>query len=241
MTENPDIHQLADNELCAEGRRTVLEQMEQSPALKAEYQAVLQLRETLQKNCGGVHCPDTWRAAVGRLDGIDRAKRAESFVGKWQYAMCGVLLTAIVGFGLVTRQANAGRTVNVAEVPAMVSSLSPLAGSGVSRAATEKPQIGPITIPLDEMQVLGLSDGTANGKPFSRADLRDRLGGFTLLAFPDCSGLAGMEQNMNGYSTGTLMGVPCVGWTKDGYAFLVAGNRDTLLLQSVADKLRSDR
>lgn len=244
MIDKNDLQELLDPATSDSRRQELMNAVQQNSDLAGEYQSLLQVRSTLKRCCPGVPDSDLWKSCQSRLNQIDASRKAERVVSKWQFAFSGGLLVFIIGMGLMNRSTPARGNVRAAEVPAMMSGLVPGFNRGESPQSAMERRMpdAPVTIPVDQMAITGFYESRNGASPVYRLDLADRLGNFSLVAFPDCATIEGSAATPDGrYRVGMIFGQNYVSWSSRGYAFMAVGQRDILQLQAVVDRIRSDR
>lgn len=106
MSDWLEIHALADNELDAESEAEARKAVEGSPAAASEYRSVQTVKETLASKAVQAEVSDAWKKCRGRLDEIDKTHRAESFVGRFSWALSGLFVVALVSTAIYNRTVN---------------------------------------------------------------------------------------------------------------------------------------
>lgn len=234
MKEQELINDFVSGELSESETSELRAALEANPALKAELESVQNLRAGLAKHCKPVENPELWRACQDRLDAIDGTKRAESFVGRWQYGLAAGLFAVLLGIGMVQRNELGGRGVNASEVPALMSS-----AVGVGSAQADRQPTNSINLPLTDFRLLAAYEGLHNGTSFRLYDLQDQLGNLRLMVMPGHSKIEGLKPSFDGtYYSGTISNMPTLAWCKGDEAYMLMGRRDPIQLESAADIIR---
>lgn len=239
MSDFLEMHKLADGEATAAEVAALHAQLQEDPKLKTEYETVVLLKSTLQKHCVGVQDPELLKACKERIIAIDRPKRAERFVSRYALGFCGALAVLIVGAGLLQRGLNHGGSLDANEVAAMSSALSPTAiGGNLNNWLRSKVGDAPVQAP-SSLQWVGGFEGESKGKRFATLTFVDQAGPVTLMIVPQTSTISGLAESYDHrYRLGVLNGSNCVCWVDGEYALFLYGQRDTIQLQSIADRMR---
>lgn len=103
MSEIQDIHALADGELSGEAKARVELLVAESEGARSEYMSVLKLKSTLSDKLPTPDCSSAWQKCVERIRELHRTDRAERLVGKYSYAIAGLLMIAIVSAAYLNR------------------------------------------------------------------------------------------------------------------------------------------
>src|SRR5690349_7885295 len=96
MTDPKQLHALADEELTPAEASVVRESLKHDPQAAAEYSAILNLKDIVRSNALQHSDEEVWKACVRRLDGIDKTRRVEGFVGRYAWALCGAMFLFIL-------------------------------------------------------------------------------------------------------------------------------------------------
>lgn len=243
MMEFEQIHALADGELGGQEQAEVIERIGRCEKTRAQYETAILLKQTLKTKCGPVECRDAWKTCRSRLDEIDRAKRAERFVGKYAWAICGIFLLSIIGAGTLNHFGR-GRALYAGDVSSIVSGLTPVSvqPQGIRNWIASKLGQDVVAIPQTErMDVCGVALGERDGRRFVRVDLKDTRGRMALIAVSDTSALAGSsETGSRAFSHRQIESLNCVSWTQGECALLLVGDRSPSELESAAARIRLD-
>ena len=77
MIDPLELHAYADGQLDKADRDRVARQLETDAASKAELDSIVALKQFVSAKCEAVECKEEWRKCVGRLNELDKSKRAE--------------------------------------------------------------------------------------------------------------------------------------------------------------------
>ena len=94
MIEIEKVHAYVDGELDAGERAQIESLIASDPDAAREVQSLTSLKRALSAQNKPVEDEAAWKACVGRLNELDRAKGAERFMAKYAYALCSVLFLA---------------------------------------------------------------------------------------------------------------------------------------------------
>lgn len=248
MNDWMQMHALADNELDEQAKAAATELVQKDPVCHAEYQAVQSLKSLLKTHCCSTPPPTLWNQTVKRLDAIDRTRKAESFVGRYAWALCGVFLVMIVGAATSNRLV-AKRSVHAGDMAEMASSLSPLAlpsGSApkvVHDFVSNVLRDAPVTPEPVDLALRSVAEGTIDGFRVARLTFADQKGTVALIIVKNADEVHGVQDDhqTRGYQVGKLNNLHVVSWIEGGYALFVVGQRSADELCRVADALRAGR
>lgn len=245
MSDLLDIHALADGVLGSEEAERVEARIANCPKSMAEYKAILATRRATASLTDSVSCESTWISCRKRLDELDRARRVESFVGRYAWGLCSLFLFLILGAGMMNR--SSGSILASGDVANLLSSAGPSVSAPRSNAPEEMSRwvrdvVGPapVTIQLDRVQILGYTHCPIADRTAVRLALRDRLGFAMLVVIPGVDRIEDFIPNASsdGYCMSTIGNRPCLSWTEGGFAFVVTGDRSAEGLREIADNVR---
>lgn len=228
-----------DGQVDDQERERVRRDIESNPAAATAYAELQHIRNATM-TLGAALPPDAaWKACVNRLNEIDGSRRAESFVGRYAWGMCGAFFLLIAGAGVMNRMSTSHLKAN--DVSRMAS-LSPF--SVLSHPSQEQvgkflqDAVGPAPLRnLTVLTVVSAQAGTAeDGRPFVRLTIEDRSGQMALFVIPNQEGLEGLEP-LEGTSmeTGKIANGNCVAWNANRYEMVLVGERPTDDLVRIAE------
>jgi hypothetical protein len=234
MIEIEKLHAYVDGELEGQEKAQVESLIVSDPAAAREVQSLTSLKRALSAQAKPVEDEAAWKACVGRLNEIDRAKGAERFMARYAYALCSVLFLVIVSAGLFNR-AGFGPKFNANDVTRMTGNF-PLIGVPSNTGDWLSQEIGspPTTIPL---QVLKVGTGTHQGYRYAKLVIQDHGGPMELVIVPGLDALEGTTPLDEKYSQVTVQDTQAVVWREYGQLMILVGPRDTKELRSVAEKI----
>ncbi len=243
MTE-PDIwHAYVDGELSTQEKANCQALVEQSCECRSAVVSIESLKNFTRTNAAEIHCEKTWEHCCGRLHELERTTKADRFIARYAWGICGVLFISIIGGGMVNRM-NGGSHVDSAAFMQNAASLGPsIAPSSKDRAqgdwVAEILGEARSVINANNIRVKGLEIGDIAGFPAKKLLLEDNAGTLSLLLTDVDLAVDGMEpvEGSNVYLH-TGMGIGgCVRWRMNGRTFFLIGNRSTESLVAVAEKL----
>lgn len=238
------IHAYADGECDAAEKQAVEAHTAADDQAARELSWALALRSLVRVRCQIEPCQDTWGKAMTRLDAIDKAKRTESVVGKFGWALCGVFLVAIVSAGVMNRMVG-GRVLDGTQISSIFDSLRPVVQPSVSssdRLHVQLPFGAPEVAVPTGMEVLGARAGAYNGKRVVSLTLLDHEGPLSILMVDGLDKVEGIAPDPFGgkYAVGLFNGRMCATWKQDSYTVLLMGDRSTDELKALAKRLVPD-
>jgi anti-sigma factor RsiW len=233
---------LADGMLSADERAVAERKLADDPAARIEFEWAVLLKRSVGTHCRHVDASEEWEAAKARLDEIDRVKRAERFVGKYSWALCGVFLVAIVSAAAFNR--GVSRPLGSAHVAGLFSGLRVEPAASESQAMESvRRNLGEVPRPVAKLpgRVTHVACGYIDGRRAVRLSLEDGLGRMTFFSLQSTTSIDVLQQAEGDYKLGLLGGVPAVAWSDNGYLLILAGDRGTEALIRAAESMRSGR
>ncbi len=249
MTPNNliDIHALADGELHGEDKSQASDRLQSCASSRAEYESVLLLKQTLKQKCSAPAHDESWKSCRDRLDLIDKTKRAETFVGKYAWALCGVFLFTIISAAVFNRTAG-GNVLNAADMTNVVSGMSPLALPSASGPSALKQWmnkiLGRAPVQIEpQLQLRSVRQGWVNGRRAARFDFVDQKGPLALVVLEETDGVEGAELfgKESKYYRSQMENNQVLGWCEKGYGLFLISPRSIDELVPVAERLRVNR
>jgi anti-sigma factor RsiW len=243
MTNERDLstlHALADGELTPAERDAALAWVAEDADAAQEYATLMRLKAALRGLPPANPEPAVWRACVGRLNEIDRARKTESFVGRYAWALCSLVFALIVGGGLLTRMG--GRHLGTAELGAaafQLPGISPVAhptASAVPGWMSRELGAAPVGH-LGALEVVQAVAGTVNGQQLAVLNLRDVIGHMTLYVVRNGGDLDGMSPMAGGMMSGRIGDRNCVEWTSGPFTLVLAGDRSAEELSAIGSTI----
>lgn len=238
------VHALVDGELDAATREQVAAWICQDPALNREYLWAVAMKDTLATKCQRLDSPECWEAAKLRFRELDRTRTVNFLVGKYAWALSGVLFAAILaagGLNLMRRST----TVSSPAVAELVR--NPLSGTSQSATGYTSSPYSIVAADGSELvklangvQLLGMQPGKVEGKPCLGVAMLDAEGPLKLWAIDGVDGLEGATEQV-GYSDfriGFFNNHPAVTWKKGHRLVVLTSDRDWQKLVEVAKHLR---
>ena len=242
MIDRLELHALADGQLEGADRQRVSERVASCEESAAEYQAIVDLKKAVSAKCSPITCDQTWQKCRSRIEEVEKTRRIEGFVGRYAWALCSIFVVLIFGAGIMNRSLGDG--VRAGDVPAMMSSLSPLSGAApaeardwIRRQTGAAPQVA-----QPAFQLVGRGIGLFEGRKVLGVRLRDREGEFVVLVLPGARIVDGVQpiEHRQDMSAGRMGQANCVTWQDGPVALIVTGPRDIDGLCALADQLKAD-
>jgi hypothetical protein len=247
MIDPLELHAYADGELTQTEEDRIRQQLQDDPQGQLELRTIQGLKATLSKHCEPVECRAQWSACVGRLNELDKTRRTETFVGKYAWALCGVIMLFILAGGVATRL-GPGNSMGSPDLARAVASLG-----APSRPSSQQPEevrrwldgiVGTASkvISPDRLTVLGASTGEMDGYRVSQIALRDRNGDLNLMMLKANLDLNELPSAGDGrYHTSKLQGTNCIAWNDGGMTLVLAGERSFEELKETAENIMIDQ
>jgi hypothetical protein len=241
MNDWLEVHALLDDQLPAEDRARVQERINTCPLTQAEWRAVREIKTILVEKCVQPDCDEVWLACSQRLIQIEKAKKAEHFVGKYAWALCASFCAIIVVAAGYTRM-NGGnlRPGDLAGVDASLVSISaPRSQTPSDQRDWLQQNLSKTMHPTpSHLTVLrGAIGHLPDGRRVSEATLEDSAGDLNLFVVERANKVDDVEHVDARYSGGRIGDKNCITWTDSGNAYLLAGDRSLTDLCQTADGL----
>ena len=245
MSDNLELHALADGELSSEEAARVESRIANCAASMAEYKAILAMRDASAKLKETVSCDTTWSACRSRLDEIDKSRKVEGFIGRYAWGLAAMFLFLIFGAGQLNR--DGGNPLSTSDVARVLSGMGPTLDS--PRAAPPE-QMGkwlrdvvgdrPSTIQFERLQISAAIECSINGRRGALMRLHDGEGVLELLVIPDADRIADAPDSASSgdVSPGYMGRVPCVSWCDQGFAFFLVAPRSHDALLATVENIR---
>lgn len=246
MSERERIHAYVDGEIEPSEEREV-QRLLSEPKYRSEFESAIFLKEFLKKKAMRVEAEALWQRCRARLDGIDRTRRAESFVSRYAWALASILFLVMVTAGALNR--------TYGRAPLYASDFASSTGWTARSTPGESP--AQMRALLDEivdrsswgsrsLALLSAERGVIDGRPVLRfllgdaahpADARARV---ALYVVERSGPFVGLEDcQARDYCAGKVDGLNCVSWQDRGRAFLLVGERPVDELRAIAGALRN--
>ena len=236
MRETTELHALADGEMDPQEAYALREALKADPRAAAEVDAALNLKEFLAKNSSRHADEEVWKACVRRLDAIDRSRKAEHFVGRYAWAMCGVMLVMILSGRIAMRNVRGDTApVNQSRFFPSPSRTTPASNRNARLYDEILNQVGRNLDPK-EIQHGEPFAGVVNGFPAERVFMRDREGDLFLtrvgglMEYPNTEPLPSNPD----LAFGIVEGANALVWHRPGETWVLSGNRSVDGLDEVA-------
>ncbi len=245
MSDHIDkVHGFADGQLGAEESAEVSRQLTDDPAMAREYQWAVYLKGLVRAKCTPIECEAEWKKARARLDAIDAVNGCglvERFVGRWSWGLAACLFAVILFGGLLSR--GTADEVSGQQLAGLLGSV------GEDQAVTDQDEAvrslslqmgGGNTNLLSVVRITNVAQGEVDGHKFAKFTLADSSGRMVLAIIDQAKGFDGLSpiEGRKDYVGTVVNGTNCVGWSSDGRAFLLSGERTTEELLSVCDQIR---
>jgi anti-sigma factor RsiW len=230
MIDPLELHAYADGELERESEERIRRQLQSDPDSSAEVSSIQSLKGVVAR-LEAVECRREWKACVGRLDELDKIRRTESFVGRYAWALCGVIFLFILAGGITTRLAPSTSMAS-SDLARAVASLGPTSRPSSQQPAEVRQWLDRLVgrasdlISPEGLVVLGANSGEVDGYRVSQIELRDNAGDLALVVINADMTLGDMPSTTDArFRAGQLQGVNCLAWNDGGYTLVLAANR----------------
>lgn len=238
------VHALADGELPLEESRVTSHELQGDAELAREYQWAVYLPELLRAKCAPVSNDVAWAAARARLDALDAVRsdsRVDRFVGRWSWALAACLFVVIVFAGVLNR--GGSTQLNGQQMAGLLGTLGEEQSFSDPEEAvrTLSSQMGGGLPDLrSAVQITGIAGGEVDGHKFAKVSLTDGSGPMLFAIIDQAKGFDGLAplEGRKEYVGAVVNGTNCVGWSADGRAYLLSGERSMDELISVCDQVR---
>ncbi len=239
MTDPMKLHALADGELDPKEAIALREALKAEPRATAEVDAILNLKDVLANQSVRHMDADVWSGCVQRLNAIDKTRRVEGFVGRYAWAMCGVLFLFILS-GRVAMRNVQGDTVRTADIIRFSGESGSPDAQKMAKIWADMLKGATTGLDRTKVEMHGMATaGLYNGMRAERVPLRDGDGDLVLLHvegelnLPDTAPMATHPD----LAATVADGANCVVWRTAGATWLLSGNRSFESLAEVATRI----
>ncbi|MCW5938207.1 MAG: hypothetical protein KF884_08360 [Fimbriimonadaceae bacterium] len=242
IPKNELMGALADGMLDAEERERAEQQLKTDKGALSEFEWAVMLKQSVRQHCRPAESSEEWKKAKARLDEIDRVKKAEHFVGKYSWALCGIFLVAIVSAAVFNR--GVSRPLGNAHVAGLFSGLQlEPAGSETQVTESVRKKLGEVPRPVAHLpgRVTHVACGQIDGRSAVRLSIQDSMGQLTFFTIRSTTSIDALQRVEGDYQLGLLGGVPSVAWVEGGYLLILAGDRGFESLIQSAESIKSSR
>lgn len=241
MNDWIDIHAYADGELAKDQCCEIENRLKTCTKTQAEFQAIQQIKQTLQAKCCCTDSTEVWKSCCKRLDEIDRTKKVENLVGRYAWGLVGSFAIVIAAAGAMNRVN--GPDFRSTDIPRMTAGLAPIEAP-LSQATEEKKRWLSNVFPSDlrfQPEVVTVTGGrtgrTVNGKRATLVDMADSKGPLTLVVIEETRRVAGLEPMSAQFHKTRINDQNAIAWQDgDSICFLVA-DRDCEELCGIAEQI----
>lgn len=233
-----ELNALADGQLEKARVAELQKLMQSNSQISITYTSIVNVKMAVSQLPIETH-PELMATVSGRLGEIDRTRRADQFVSRYAWGLCGVVLLTIVGAGTYSRLH--GSSVGLSDVPGysagMVGSSLENAPQGIGRWLKNL-IVGSPAKQASALKVLKEDMGAINGVPAARVILGDPSAPYTLFVIRSDGPIRGV-QPIDGstqvqYWAGHVGPWNCLNWKQGDYQLLLLGNHDQNDLEGVA-------
>jgi len=229
MSDMNAIHGLVDGYLEGEELAAAQAQVSSCPVSKAEYETAIELKRTLQKHCQGIPDAEAWKACKGRIAELEKTKTVEGYVGRFSWAVCGVLAVSIFSAHMYNRM-NGSYKLKSGELSAGI--LAPVNSSEQSM----RESLSRLVANPEGLQVTSMSRGLVDGKAAIRWYVTDKRGPMVLDAREGVEVIEGRD-NGAGLYLGNVNGLNTASWKCEKYGFTLVADRSETELVALAKRI----
>ena len=244
MTDPMNLHALADGELASNEAHALRDALKTDSRASAEYDAILNLKDVVAKNALRHTDDEAWKGCLTRLDAIDKSKRVEGFVGRYAWALCGVMFAFILSGRYAMRNVQ-GDTANAADITRALGGGRPVTALDQAKAREYESLLKGVAGGLDRnaVDLLAVEAGAVRDMPAARFKMRDIGGDFTLTRVDGPLNLQDTVpvSSAPGMSAGVADGQNCLVWRTPGHTWLLSGGRSLSQLGELASRLPGAR
>lgn len=238
------MHALADGEVTAAEREQAQQLMANDPALRAEYETALVVRKVLHRSCRPITDEECWAQSKARLAELSRARRTESFVGRYAWGIAGAFLVLITAAATMNRM-DRSQPLYTGDVARLSSSMAAVPFTRSAERANADQWLhkacGKALVDLDRTRLVANAgaSGIVEGRPVVRVDLTDESGPIILIAVGGVDSVDGnATRDADGLCRHQVGDLNCVSWKDGDYAVLLMGPRGHQELEDVARTIR---
>jgi anti-sigma factor RsiW len=238
-----DLHSLVDGELSTEESNALRRELEASPRLMAEYESLMAMKRCLATKVEPMTCEVTWAKCKLRFDELDKARRVEGIVGRYSWALCGVLFAVILLGGIAQRGA-AGNRIQTEDIAQMASTLSPITKPNARDTASMNAYLDALLgqaraeLAPDRLVIESGAVGEFYGRRIARLTLRDNDGPLSLMVISAETQFEGgpflRSRNRDVYAV-QVGGMNGVAWRVGGGTAFLIGERSYDGLGKIVD------
>ncbi|HWD39338.1 MAG TPA: hypothetical protein VG944_10845 [Fimbriimonas sp.] len=248
MSDFSDLHALVDGHLPSSEAAKVREWVKSDPRAQAEFEAISNLKEYVSTHSLRYESEECWKACVVRLNGLDRSRKVEGFVGRYAWALCSIFFASIFVGHYAVR--------NVKGNDAQFKDLSTVFGAhrhpGNPLSSEQQQQADQMLkrskLLRAGLHIVAVSRGITQDLPFERFDMADHAGALALFRI---HGDLNFEDTTEDPADPTIrVGVitapdssakyaNCVvwNWNSTGETRVLVGTRSTQALEALASDL----
>lgn len=215
------MHALADGQLGPEEQEQAERLAQSDPECMVELKWAREIKGTVAQKCKMQGDEEVWKASLSRLDALDRTQKTETFVTKYAWAFCAVVLVAIL-FGAINNRTLGPQNLSTVQVADL---LNPVASNANSDIDPRTAQI----LDLRRFNILAVQDVPFENRMCKYIRLQDGFGGMVLLALNGQVSLNGIDEptGYRGLKSGKINEANTVTWSMGEQTFVLAANRPT--------------
>jgi anti-sigma factor RsiW len=235
VIEPLNLHAFADGELSSDEMARLDKEIAESPEASRELEAIRSLKTCLQTRLDQPDAGTLWKQCASRLDELDKVKRAETFVGKYAWALSALLFVVILSGGMLNRMR--GSSVGVGQVASISSDMTSMSAPRLSQPEQLRSWITDQTghrprIVVDPAKVRAYAYTDQIEGRIVRFQIDEGNGTVELMVIPNITKVEGVRSIGDGMFAGQINGLNCVTWPDSGCAVIVIGNQSVDALKA---------
>jgi len=223
MTDLELIHGLVDGELEGADLALARSRVENDAAFRAHFESARDQKVFCKASLAPATCSETWSKCRGRLDELDRSRRAETVISKYAWQMAACLFLFMVGFGVYNR--TGGQSVNAGSLTTATAAVGP---SVVNPGRVENwlaTKLGLRSQAVNRnITFLGAAEGVVEGRQMWKVDMLDGSVPLTLVVIANAPVIQGLN-DQGDTQVGQINGQNCFSWKVREYTCVLVGDR----------------
>ncbi len=240
-------HAFVDREATPEEKQACEAMLKDHCECQQQVISIEALKNFTKIHAEEIFCPVTWNSCCGRLREIDRTTKADRFVARYAWGICGVLFVSILGGGAMNRM-KGGSRMDSAAFMQNVASLGPDVPTGASgkreaQWVSELLKEAGSIVTADNLRINNVDNGEIAGHTAKRFCLSDSVGKLSLLVTNADLVVEGMEPvpGAENYMHTMLGDKCCVRWIANGKTLFLISERSVPELLIASKKLSGER
>ncbi len=236
-----ELNALADGHLTKAKAEEIQKLVQANPQLTIHYASIVNIKLAVSQLPKEAQ-PELMIQVKSRLAEIDRVKKADQFVSRYAWGLCGIVLLTIVGAGAYTRLH--GNSVGLSDVPGYSAGLvSPTLDNAPQGIASwlKRLIVGSPAQQSAPLRVLKEDVGSMGGVPAARVILGNPSDPYTLFIVNSSNPIQGVHPidgtAQSHYWVGNVGPCNCLNWRQGGYQLVLVGKHSESDLESIANSI----